>query len=136
MVVFEGLFGLLPDVKIKGIEAKFQKRGKWKEAVGCYEINELLARKVWDLVWRFSIELDLLTYLGYDFAEALKERMDNERMPFSRVYHEQPQRLARSLATQVDIRTIYDPDPSHQFLYGGKGRILTPTDAHLLLGAL
>jgi hypothetical protein len=136
VLVFEGLLGLLPDVRTRAVEAKFRKRGKWKQAVACYEINELLARKVWDLTWRFSFEVDLLTYLGYEFAEALAARMDREAMPFHRVYHEKPELLARTLAIQPDIRNVYDPDPGHQFSFGSKGRIIQPHDAHLLFGAM
>lgn len=136
VLVWEGLLGLLPDKKIEATEAKFRRKGKWHEAVACYEVNELLARKVWDLVWRFDFELDLLTYHGVSFAQALQERMDNENMPFRRVWSEQPNILARSLAIQPDIRTIYDPDPNHQFTYGSKGRVLQPETAHHYLGAL
>lgn len=135
VVVWEGLVGVIPDVKIAAQEAKFRKKSKWTRAVACYEINELLARKVWQVTWQGSLQLDLLTYHGPEFAEALEARMDRENMPFSRVWSEEPARLARSLATMVDIRTIYDPFPDHRFLYGGKGQILTPDTAHFYLGA-
>lgn len=135
VVVWEGLLGLLPDQKVANMEAKFRAKEKWDKAVACYEMNEMLARKVWDLVWRFSYELDLLTYHGRHFALALEKRMEEEQMPFRRVWSEQPNILARRLMLQPDIRTIYDPDPSHQFTYGGKGRVLLP-DQYDLLGAL
>jgi hypothetical protein len=36
----------------------------------------------------------------------------------------------------VDIRTVYDPFPDHQFLYGSRGRVLLPETAHLLFGSM
>lgn len=135
VVVWEGLLGLLPDPKVAAQEEKFRRKGKWKQAVACYEVNEMLARKVWDLVWRFSFELDLLTYHGHQFAVELEERMDNEGMPFRRVWSEQPNILARRLSLQPDIRTVYDPDPAHQFTYGSKGRVLLP-EQYNMLGAM
>lgn len=136
ILVWEGLLGLLPDVKTQAVEAKYRRRKKWKQAVACYEINELLARKVWDLSWRYNIRTDLITHLGHDFGEALKERIDVEGLPFQAVWAETPHQLERRLATMVDIRTIYHPDTNRQFAYGGKGRVLTPETAHHLFGAL
>lgn len=136
VLVFEGLLGLIPDAKVARQEQKFRKRKSWAQAVACYDINEMLARKVWDITWRFSLRVDLLTYHGYDFAKALEERMDNESMPFQRVWSEEPHLLARSLALQPDIRTVYDPFPDHQFFFGSKGRVLLPETAHLYFGAM
>jgi hypothetical protein len=134
--VWEGLLGLLPDAKVAAVEAKFRRRKKWKQAVACYEINELLARKIWDLSWRINIRTDLITHLGFDFGEALKERIDVEGLPFQAVWAETPEQLERRLATMVDIRTIYHPFTDRQFAYGGKGRVLLPQTAHQLFGAL
>lgn len=136
ILVFEGLVGLIPDEKMARQEIKFREKEDWDEAVSCYDINELLARRVWDMVWRYSIEVDLLTYHGPGFASALEDRMERENLPFRRIFSELPSVLARRLATMVDVRTIYDPFPDHQFLYGSKGRILLPEKAHLLFGSL
>lgn len=136
VLVWEGLLGLIPDKRVAMQEQKFRAKEKWEQAVACYDVNEMLARKVWDLVWRYSFEIDLLTYHGHEFAKALEDRMDRENMPFRRVWSEQPNVLARRLATMPDVRTIYDPFPDHQFLYGGKGRVLEPESAHYLFGAL
>lgn len=136
VLVWEGLLGLIPDPRIQEQEAKFRKREKWEQAVACYEMNELLARRIWDLVMRFSIEMELLTYLGIEFREALAERMEREGMPFNRVWSDKPNLLARRIATMPDIRNIYDPDPNHQFLYGHRGRIIQPDNAHMLLGSM
>ena len=136
VIVWEGLVGLILDEKIAKQEIKFRAKRKWRDAVNCYEINELLARKIWQVTWDISLEVDLITYHGSDFAVALEERMDRESMPFRRVWSEKPNVLARTLMIQPDIRTVYDPFPDHQFTYGSKGRILQPETAHLYFGAL
>jgi hypothetical protein len=136
VLVFEGLLGLIPDAKVARQEAKFREKKRWAEALACYEINELLARKIWDMVWRYSLEIDLVTYHPPGFAKVLEERMDRENLPLRKVWSEEPNMLARRLATMPDIRTIYDPFPDHQFLYGGKGRIISPEQAHRLFGSM
>lgn len=136
VLVFEGLLGLIPDPKVARQELKYRQKKKWDLAVACYEVNEMLARRLWDMVWRYAIEVDLLTYHGHEFAVELEKRMERENLPLRRIWSEEPNVLARRLATMVDVRTIYDPFPDHQFLYGSKGRILLPETAHQLFGSL
>lgn len=136
ILVWEGLLGLIPDPKVAALEAKYRKRKKWEQAVGCYEVNELLARKIWQVTWDINLEVDLVTHLGFDFALALQARMDRENMPFREVWAEDPNVLARSLILQPNFRTIYTANAEHQFTFGGKGRILDPTTAHLYFGAM
>ena len=136
MLVFEGLLGVIPDEKVVRQEARFRAKKKWADALACYETNELLARKIWDMVWRYSLEIDLITYHPLGFAKVLEERMDRESLPVRRVYAEEPNLLARRLSTMPYLRTIYDPFPDHQFLYGSKGRIITPEQAPTLFGSM
>lgn len=132
VVVFEGLLGLLPTPRARGAESLARKAHQWTRAVRQYEINELAAKKIWDVTWRKGHTIDVITWLGDDFAEALQSRLDDENLPVSRVYSTEPHHLARSITYQLDIAAIYDPDPSHAFTFGGKGRHLSPDQAHLL----
>lgn len=131
IVVWEGLMGLLPDERLRLREAKFRERGKWAQAVALYTINEGLARRLWYLVWHHSNEVDLLTYHGREFAQALEKRIEREDLPFRSVWSEKPSVLARNIALLPHVRSIYDPDPNHQFLYGAKTRVLLPDDYNL-----
>lgn len=135
VLVWEGLLGIIPDPKIAKQEQKFRERKRWVNAVALYEVNEILARQVWRMVWNTGMEIDLLTYHGHEFAHALEDRIERESLPFRRVWSEQPNILARNLIYQPDIRSIYDPFPDHQFLYGAKGRILLPEQG-TLFGAM
>lgn len=136
MLVFEGLLGVIPDERIAKHEQKFRAKKRWQDALDCYEINDLLVRKMWHMVWYYSLEIDLVTYHPRGFRDVLEVRMENENIPVRRVYSEEPGALARRLVTMPYVRTIYDPFPDHQFLYGGKGRIILPEMAHDLFGSM
>jgi hypothetical protein len=132
VVVFEGLLGLLPDVKARTTEQAYRRAHRWQRAVNAYEINELMAKHIWDVVWRFHYSVDICTYLGDDMADAITERLDRENLPVGNVFATQPNLLARRIALMPNIAAIYDPDPAHRFTYGSKGRFLSPTNPNLM----
>ena len=131
VVVFEGLLGVLPNARVRAAESVARKARRWKKAVSLWEINELAGRAIWDVTMRKHQTVDVATYLGEEFAEALAERLDDENLPISKVWATEPHLLARELAYRPDLAAIYDPNPAHQFTYGGKGRILGPESANL-----
>lgn len=137
VVVFEGLLGVLPDRKERRVETVVRKFGRraqqQKRAVSAYEINEPLARVIWDTVWRYRYSVDVVTYLGAEFAEALTERLDVEGLPIGRVWADEPHKLARRIAHMPDVAAIYDNE--NHLMYGGKGRIL-PAAPTTLIGGL
>lgn len=129
LLVFEGLVGHVPP-KASTVRAErlARKMHRWKSAVSYWEIDDLVAKVLADLYWRKDQTLHVVTWIGPEFAEALGERLDDENLPVSRTFHTTPERLARSIAYQHDIAAIYDPDPNHQFTFGGKGRIVTQSN--------
>lgn len=135
VIVFEGLLGLLPeDAKSIAAEEKFRRKRKWDKAVACYEMNEMLARKIWYMVWHHSAEYDVMTYLGKEFAEELEKRIEEEGLPIRRVFADDPYIFARSLILMPDVRTVYDPNPFNRFVFGKKGRVLLPDQFNMLGG--
>jgi hypothetical protein len=133
VLVYEGLLGLLPTPRARAGESLARKARQWKRAVKAYEINEPLARVIWDTVWRYRYSVDVITYLGEDFAEAVEWRLDVEGLPVGRVWADNPQRLARRLALMPDVAAVYDNE--HHLIYGSKGRML-PAVPTTLIGAL
>lgn len=129
VLVFEGLLGIFADDTAAARYARLSARGKWDKALACFSINEVLANQIWRVVWEYGVEIDLLTYQGKKFRDRLEVRMEAENFPFGRILYENPQVFARSLIYQPDIRSVYDPYPEHQFLYGGKGRIISSSQA-------
>lgn len=127
IVVFEGLLGLLPIEKEKRANI-LAKIGQWKRVVELYEINDMLARHIWDQTKRHSRQVDVVTYKGVQFAEAVSDKLDEEMLPVGRVWSTEPHLLSRSIAWRPDIAAIYDPDPQHLLTYGSKARLLSPYD--------
>lgn len=132
VMVFEGLLGLFTDPKAQAKYDRAVKRGKWKEAADAFTINEIVAKHVWDLTWRRGYNLDIVTYLGVDFAEALQSKLERENLPVSRVYASTPTLFSRELAFRPDIAHVYDGDTSRVFTYGPKGTIVSPYQPHFM----
>lgn len=128
LVVFEGLLGILDGPKARAKEATARKMHRWKHAVNQYELNDIVARHIWDVTWRKHYSVDVVTFLGVDFALALQDYLDEHQLPVGHIRSSTPDRLARELSYDPSVLAVYDPDPSHVFTYGGKGRILSPTE--------
>lgn len=124
-IVFEGALGFLPKDKEREF-GKLMEKGRWSDAVGLWEVNDYLARIIWDRVWRMDMNIDVVTFLGPDgFAEALAERLGSEDLPVNEVWATTPKILARKLPMMPDLIRVYDPYEQHQLYYGGKGKYLT-----------
>lgn len=141
VIAFEGMLGIPKPVpqerRFVGIRQLSRQFGKRKaltdELMDGFEINETLAKVIWDTVYRYAYRIDVVTYLGEEFAEALEKRLDDEHLPISSVWADEPHKLARAIAYRPDIAAIFDND--HHLFYGSKGRIL-PAGATSLIGAL
>lgn len=130
VLVFEGALGFLPPDRVEQYN-KLGSAGHWDQAARCWDLNELMMRKIWDVVWRQSFQLEVVTYAGpQNLAESLQERFDEENLPVSRTLASTPDRMARRLAYAPDIAVVYDSNAEHAFTYGGKGRYLT--SVHML----
>jgi hypothetical protein len=123
VVVFEGKLGVLPKENEKACAKAFNKK-HYDEALGYYELDELMMRKLLDLRYRQDINVSIVTWLGDDMAVAISELMDEEGIPIGECFASTPSRLARELAYNPDIVTVYDPDDDHRFTYGSKGVVL------------
>ncbi|MFE4681552.1 hypothetical protein ACFRNJ_12040 [Streptomyces sp. NPDC056721] len=138
VIAYEGMLGILPE-KPEGyvqelLVRKFGRRARQaQKTVDAYEINEPLARLIWDTVWRFRYSVDVVTYLGDDSVGPLEARLDIEGLPIGRVWSTTPERLARRLPYMPDVAAVFDND--HHLIYGSKGRAL-PAVPTTLIGAL
>ena len=135
VMVFEGLIGILDSKPAVAKEAAYRKARRWKASVGCYTINEHIARVMSDTFWRYDYNIDVVTWMPENFAEALAVRLDEVNLPVGKVWSDNPTNLARDLAYQPSVALVCDPDPAHQFYFGGKGRIVDPYTTTSLIGA-
>lgn len=127
VMVFEGLLATPPLHKRRVLP--FTQRGevKMRRYVEQWELNEPMVHVIMDTVFRRKWAVDILTYMGDDFAAALEDRLDTTGIPYRYVLSFTPDRMARELPFRPDIAAIYDPDPSRRFTYGGKSRLLDPS---------
>lgn len=129
LVVFENLLGILPDKKAEAKAATYLRLRQYRRAVNTFEINEALAAKIWDVVWRYKYSVDVVTWVNERFANEVRDRLDREDLPIAHVSYENLNNFARKISYMPYVAAIYDPDPSHQFTFGGKTRILSPFNA-------
>lgn len=132
VLVWEHLLGLLPDQRA---EAKVRNRlrfKRWQSACDVFVINEPLAHRIWDVTWRMNYSVDLITFIGPEFAEVVAKRIESEDLPIGHVKYENETQLARKLAHMPYVAAIYTPNPQHQFTFGAKGRVVSPSDPHSL----
>lgn len=134
VVVWDGLLGYLPSKPAEAKFASYTRFKRWKRAVALFEINEFMARQIWDLTWRKNFSVDVVTFTGGDaFAEALKERIeDREQLPIGHIWFEEPNNLARSLAYRPDVACVIHANHHHQLTFGSKGRLISAQNPSLL----
>lgn len=132
LVVFENLVGLLETPTDRAKFDTYKKFHQWKRAVNLFTVNEELAKHAWDITWRYGYTLDCVTWMQDELADHVESWLDDQGLPFSSFRTYDPNKLARRIATMPDVAAIYDPDIRHRFLFGSKGRILSPDNPNLM----
>lgn len=128
LVVFEGLLGLPPEPKRRKLPWKLRKPTA-KDLVAEYEINLVLLNQI----RRTPYPVEVVTFLGPEFAEAVEARLEDLHALVRRVWSTTRTELARVHITLPDVAAIYDPDASRAFAaYGSLGRHLPPELANQL----
>lgn len=121
LLVFEGALGLCTDThKLDKALAK----GKVMTAVKLFELNQLALHVLDYLYWKKDINIEVVTFLGEEFAEELAALLDERSVPVHRVWSSTPDALARRIAYMPDLAVVYDPEPARWLAYGAKGRYL------------
>lgn len=126
LFVFENLLGLLPTPKHVAQAQRHFKRKRYAKAVEVFEVNERLAHRIWDMTWRLKFSIDVVTWVPDPFHRYVQQWIDQQDLPIANVTHENPTLFARKLSYMPHVAAIFDPDPSHQFTWGSKGRIISP----------
>jgi hypothetical protein len=98
---------------------------KGKKISDQWKLYDLMVRRILWLFFKKNLNIEVVTYLGDDFAEELAEWLDDEMVPVSRVWSTTPDALARNIAYMPDLHTVYDPDPERWLAYGSKGRFIS-----------
>lgn len=129
VLVFEGALGFMPTEDWQKFDRSIRRK-RWDDAAALWQINPLMAVRLWDITMRLSFTVDIVTFAGPEpFGEALEYRLqDVEDLPVGRAWATRPGLLARKIAYMPDLFRVYDPDPTRVLTWGGKGRIITRAD--------
>lgn len=123
LIVFENGIGTLPIAAQRAYDKAVSKE-QFDVAIRMFELDDLILRKILWLSWNNDIRFEVVTFLGDDLCLALTDWLDEEEVSVVKVWSSTPARLARKIAYLPDLAAVYDPDPSHRFSYGAKGRVL------------
>lgn len=125
LLVFEGALGFIDGNAVDEFN-KLASRGMWKEAWDLWEINDLMARKIWDVTKRQSVNVALCTYVSDDEAAAsgLQSWADEARLPIGQCFAVRPQSFARELSYMADVACVYDASYNTVAMLGSKARHL------------
>ena len=124
VVVFENAIGYLPDDQ-RAQWRRLSKAGRWDDVARLFVLDQMMLRAINDMTHRHSAQVDVVTYCGpAAFARALERLFDREHVPVRIVFASTPERMARRIAYEADIVSVYDGNEGHALVYGPKGRYL------------
>jgi hypothetical protein len=122
VLVFEGALGFVFDEKLW---QKVRKNGKYYKIRECWGLNELMVHRILWLFHKKDLQIDIVTFLGDDFAAELTEWLEDEGVTVSDVWSSTVTQLARSIVYMPDLALVYDPEPTRWLTYGSKGMFIS-----------
>lgn len=132
IIIWEGLLGILSDPKATKKSEKYARKSKWNDFLTCFVTNELLARKITDLTYRFNASIEILSFISQseEYREALERRVvDVDQLAVGPITVSHPLIFTRNLTYMPYVRSVWFADPQFQFRFGSKGRFLDPAKA-------
>lgn len=123
--LFEGLIGVYPHVWSPTQEKAYIRTHQWKKAVYSWDISDMMLAHIYDITWRHGARLDIVTFRPQGFVEALENRFAREGIPVNGFVHfDSADALARRLPRMPDVISVFFGDPSMEFKFGGRGRMV------------
>lgn len=128
LIVFEGALGFIDNDQVDEFN-RLVASGDWKSAWECWEMSDMLMRKIWDVTIRQGLTVGIVTLIPPrkmcdDAAEALAEVLDDYRLPVNRVLARTPEEFARDIAYMPDVARVYDANQSTAGMWGSRGEYL------------
>lgn len=126
LFVFEGLLARLPE-EHQMKERIYRRLSRAAKAAALWEMEDIGLTYMWDMAWRHNLQVDVVTFLPYH--EALKERLDEEGVPYGNLRHYvAPETLAMRLAYMPYVARIFYAEPARRFIFGDRG-VYMPDEA-------
>lgn len=125
LLVFEGALGFIDGPAVSEFNDAAS-RGLWLDAWNLWEVNDLMARKIWDVTKRQGIGVSLVTWISNDelAASGLQAWADEHRLPIRECIAMEPSVFARELSYMPDVACVYDASAKTSRILGSKGRWL------------
>lgn len=119
LFVYEHLIAHPPDdKKRKG----FLRRPSVAEEVARWRIDGRMTAHLWKVQWESPYGIDILTFLGQEYAEAIEQQLDDHHVPYSNVYYaDDPVTFARFIVGQPWVGGVYHALPDLVGLLGSTG---------------
>lgn len=90
----------------------------WEKVVRSWTVHEKPLGRIYAMHMR-GIPVDIVTYLGYEYCEALRDYLEHLLVDVSRVeYFEDAEHFARALRISPDIQYVVDSDSARLKVYG------------------
>lgn len=124
MFQWEGLIAryVEPETYDRVIHTWGRRNGKATYYINQFEFDGRMVAHLWDIQWRSRYSLDIVSFLGEDFAGPIERRLDEAHIPYANFIMTTPERLSRELAYMPHIYAVYFGDPSLALTFGGRGR--------------
>jgi hypothetical protein len=125
IMVWEGLIALPPHGVAGLLRPARRAARRWATAVKQYEPNSIAVNELIRVTYGPYHDVDLVTFLPKEAEDPVNEWLMEWNIP-GRATATTPNKLASDLVSWPHVLRVYDPDPSHAFRYGGKGRNVNP----------
>jgi hypothetical protein len=128
ILVFEGALGHISGTAVEEFNDRAAE-GLWVTAWDQWTLNDLMSRKIWDVVKRLAIQVSVATLLVPDeFSDVagsgLQDVLDIAGLPVSEIIVMSAERLSRELPFMPDVARVYDANPETAGMFGRKGVLL------------
>ena len=119
--VFDGLIAELNSPRLYAADKLL---GRWRQSLNYWDFNQHALDRMYELMSRFNVPVEVITWQPPQFAEVLNDRLWELKVPVRGTRSTSYPVASSSLAIDDDVNTVYDADPTHRFGYGFKGREL------------
>lgn len=123
LVVWEDTLADVPD-RLRTVESVARVAHRWERAVRCWHARPLARGRCWQVSNQLGVQLQVVTFLGDGFAEALERRLDDGGWPVRGTVeaYDNPGALGRELAGRQDVLQVVDGQENRFLHYGRRGK--------------
>lgn len=123
LIVWEDTLADVPEGMV-GLEKLARKAHRWDRAVRMWHARPLARGRCWQVANQLGVRLQVVTFLGPGFANALEQRLDDNGWPVMGTVEDyaNPGALGRELAGRADVLQVVDGLENRFLHYGRRGK--------------